>query len=376
MRLTLIGPVFPYRGGIAHYTGLLARSLLEHNHNIQLISFKRQYPAWLYPGKSDREPGQPPVDIAALYSLDPFYPWTWTRTSKLIVDYQPHATIIQWWTTFWAPAFSRLVKYLQKSNIPVIYIIHNVMPHEIKRWDRWLATLALSQSNRFIVQSIREEARLLALLPEAQVETCPLPVFDLNQPKRLPKNTAFSQLGLSPTGPVLLCFGIVRAYKGIRYAIEAIAELKERGHRYHLLVAGEIWEDKRLYLDQIGKLGIADQVTLDDRYIPNEEISKYFSAADVFLAPYIDGTQSAAIKLALGYGLPIVASDILTDEMLAQSPQVLFVRPGNATELSSAIVTASKLGVGMNSSTVLVNESWSRLVRIIERMVSNQENLI
>jgi glycosyltransferase involved in cell wall biosynthesis len=250
------------------------------------------------------------------------------------------------------------------------------MPHEMKRWDRLLASLALSQGDRFIVQSPREEARLKAIMPAAQVRTCPLPVFDLNQQKRIHKNTALSQLGLSPTGPVLLCFGIVRAYKGICYAIEAISELKKRGRRYHLLVAGEIWEDKRLYLNQIENLGIADQVTLDDRYIPNEEVSRYFSAADVFLAPYIDGTQSAAIKLALGYGLPIVASDILTDDMLPQPPRVLFVRPGNVNDLSSAIETASNLGVSVNSSTNFINDSWSRLIKIIERMVSDPENLI
>ena len=373
MRLTLIGPVFPYRGGIAHHTGLLARSLLQHSHDIQLISFKRQYPAWLYPGKSDREPGQPPVKITALYSLDPIYPWTWARTFKAIEDYQPQATIIQWWTTFWAPAFSKLAKNLQKANIPIIYIIHNVMPHETKRWDRYLATMALFQGDKFIVQSFREKGRLEALLPAAQVETCSLPVFDLIQTRKLPQNTALNKLGLSPTGPVLLCFGIVRAYKGIRFAIEAIAELKKRGQRYHLLVAGEIWEDKHFYLDQIEKLGIADQITLDDRYIPNEEVINFFSAADVFLAPYTDGTQSAAIKLALGYGLPIVASDILIDDMLAQSPQVIIIKPGITTELSSAIESAKNLGVGVELSDDFVNESWSRLVRTIESMISQQE---
>lgn len=376
MRLTLIGPVFPYRGGIAHYTGLLAHALLEHNHDIQLISFRRQYPSWLYPGKTDREPGKGPVEIDAIYSLDPLYPWTWTRTSKLILDSYPQAIIIQWWTTFWAPAYSRLVHSLRKSRILVIYIIHNVIPHEEKSWDRWLATLALSQGDRFIVQSSREEARLKTLLPEAEVKMCSMPVFDLSQPKRITKEIALNQLGLSPAGPVLLCFGIVRAYKGIRYAIEALAELKKRGQIYHLLIAGEMWEDKRIYLDQIEESGVTNEVTIEDRYIPNEEVNLYFSAADIFLAPYVDGTQSAAIKLALGYGLPIVATDILVDEMLAQSSSVLFIKPGSASELSSAIEKISNMGSGKIISTDNIKQSWSDLVGIIEGMASNQENLI
>lgn len=371
MRLTLIGPVYPYRGGIAHYTGLLSRALRQHNHEIQLISFQRQYPGWLYPGKTDREPGKPIVDLAAQYTLDPLYPWTWSRTSRTILDYQPQAVIIQWWTTFWAPAFSRLATALRKSNIPVIFIIHNVMPHEVKRWDTWLANLALSRGDRFIVQSNREEKRLRALLPKAEIQTCPLPVFDLNQSKGLSRGAAIEQIDLDPAGPILLCFGIVRPYKGLQYAIQAVAGLEELGQTYHLLVAGEIWEDKQLYVDLVHQLNITKQVTFEDRYIPNEEIENYFSAANVFLAPYIDGTQSAAIKLALGYGVPIVASDILADDMLTQSSRAFFVPPGDVTALSRAIESAVNLKGSMQPATNLVEESWTRLVRTIEGMVSN-----
>ncbi len=311
------------------------------------------------------------VELAAQYTLDPLYPWTWSRTSRTILDYQPQAVIIQWWTTFWAPAFSRLARALRKSNIPVIFIIHNVMPHEVKRWDTWLATLALSQGDRFIVQSNREDKRLRALLPKAEIETCPLPVFDLNQSKGLSKGAALKQIDFDPVGPVLLCFGIVRPYKGLQYAIQAVARLRELGQTYHLLVAGEIWEDKQLYIDLVHQLNLTNQVTFEDRYIPNEEIGNYFSAADVFLAPYVDGTQSAAIKLALGYGVPIVASDILADDLLTQSSRAFFVPPGDVTALLQAIESAVSLKGSMQPATNLVEESWTRLVRMIEGMVSN-----
>ena len=245
------------------------------------------------------------------------------------------------------------------------------MPHEVKPWDTWLATLALSQGDRFIVQSNREDKRLRALLPEAETETCPLPVFNLHQSKDLSRDAALKQIKLDPPGPVLLCFGIARPYKGLQYAIQAVARLKEVGQTYHLLVAGEIWEDKQLYIDLIHELNLTNQVTLEDRYVPNEEIGNYFSAADVFLAPYVDGTQSAAIKLALGYGVPIVASDILADDMLTQSSRAFFVPPRDVTALSQAIESAASIKSGMQPRIDLVEESWTRLVSMIEGMVSN-----
>jgi glycosyltransferase involved in cell wall biosynthesis len=374
MQLTLIGPVYPYRGGIAHYTGLLARSLLKDNHNIQLLSFQRQYPAWLYPGKSDLEPGKRTLDIVTQYILDPLYPWTWRRTAHDIIEYHPQAAIIQWWTTFWAPALFSIARSLRNHKIPVIFIIHNVMPHEKKRWDPWLAKLALSQGDKFIIQSSREEQRLLALFPSANVSICSMPIFDLNQPKVLTKSMARQQLGISLTKPVLLCFGIVRPYKGLQFAIEAVAKLNLKAKPYHLLVAGEIWDDKQRYQDLIDHLKLTEQVTLEDRYIPNDEIGRYFSAADVFLAPYIDGTQSAAIKLALGYGLPIVASDILADDILTHNPQVLFVPPGDSIALSTAIEAATNLEYRLYPTHDLVKESWTRLVNTIEDIVSDLED--
>lgn len=48
MKITLIGPTYPFRGGIAHYTTLLTHHLRQH-HDVRLISYIKQYPKWLYP---------------------------------------------------------------------------------------------------------------------------------------------------------------------------------------------------------------------------------------------------------------------------------------------------------------------------------------
>jgi glycosyltransferase involved in cell wall biosynthesis len=104
----------------------------------------------------------------------------------------------------------------------------------------------------------------------------------------------------------LLFFGIVREYKGLKDVLAAMPEIQARLGKVVLLVAGEFWEDKRPYLEMIERLGIGDLVIIEDRYIPNEEVGLYFSAADVIVAPYRQVTGSGAMQMATGFGLPVI----------------------------------------------------------------------
>ncbi len=114
----LIGPVHPYRGGISHFTSQLGLKLRKAGYRLSMISFSRQYPAWLYPGKSDRDPSQEYPDINADYILDPLYPWTWLRAVRVISASRPGVVFIQWWTTFWGPALFALAVGLRMRKIP------------------------------------------------------------------------------------------------------------------------------------------------------------------------------------------------------------------------------------------------------------------
>jgi glycosyltransferase involved in cell wall biosynthesis len=162
MKICIVGPVYPYRGGIAHYTSRLAQALERHGHAIQVISFRRQYPALLYPGKTDKDPSSDAIRVPAQYILDPLYPWTWWQAAKLISGAKPDMALFQWWSTFWAPAYFGVARRL--SPVPVAFLIHNVLPHESKPWDASLARLALGQGRGFIVQTARERERLQQLV--------------------------------------------------------------------------------------------------------------------------------------------------------------------------------------------------------------------
>ncbi|RMF29858.1 MAG: glycosyltransferase, partial [Chloroflexi bacterium] len=308
MRFVLIGPVYPYRGGIAHYTTMLYRALREGGHQVLLISFKRQYPRWLFPGRSDRDPSRKPLRAEGTqHWVDSLNPITWLVTFLRIRRYRPDAIILQWWTTFWAPAwfvFGVLNRLLLRR--PLLYICHNVLPHEAKPWDRWLTRLVLRWGTRFIVQSETERARLAALMPGAQSTVVPHPVYDMFADGRIAKEDARERLGLPQDVPVLLFFGIVREYKGLRDLLKAMPKVRARLGEVKLVIAGEFWENKESYLGLIEGLGIRDSVVIEDRYIPNEEVALYFSAADVLVAPHRRMTGSGAVQMARGFGVPVI----------------------------------------------------------------------
>ena len=337
MRVALIGPVYPFRGGIAHHTTMLARALAS-TERVLVISFRRQYPRLLYPGRSDRDPSGEPLTVPAEYLLDAVNPLTWMRVARRIEQYSAEVVVIQWWTTFWAPAFAALARASVNRGLPLLYLIHNVLPHETRFYDPWLARLALREGTSFIVQSETEGKRLQSLLPNSTIHTFEHPAYRMFTHQMVEAEDARRHLGLPGEGvPIVLAFGIVRPYKGLRYLLEAIRVLRDRREHVFLIVAGEFWEPKTFYLELAERLGISSQVRFDDRYIPNEEVALLFSAADAFVAPYVGGTQSGAVRLALGFGTPVVTTR--PEDLPSSLPQSMgvLVKPRDSGALAEGI---------------------------------------
>ena len=372
IRLVLIGPVYPYRGGIAHYTTMLYRALRERGHEVLLVSFKRQYPQWLFPGQSDKDPSKKPLKVEeARYWLDSLNPLTWLTAFWRIRRYRPDAVILQWWTTFWAPVWFTLgvLNWLFLRQ-PLIYICHNVLPHEMHRWDPLLARTVLRWGTCFVVQSAEEEHRLFSLLPRAQATIIPLPVFDMFADQRTSKEEARDRLRLPADVPVLLFFGIVREYKGLKNLLAALPEIRAQLGDVVLVVAGEFWEDQQPYLEMIHQLGLEDSVVVDDRYIPNEEVGVYFSAADVLVAPYRQVTGSAVVQMALGYGLPVITTTVggLAD-LVRDGETGLLVPPSDSAALAAGIVQYFTKGLATPLRQLTQSRShthWLTLVNTIE----------
>jgi len=368
MKYVLIGPTYPYRGGISHYTTLLYHHL-KAAHEVKLYSFKRQYPAFLFPGKTDKDPSRFPLRAECEYLLDPSNPLTWLQTFRRIKGERPNALIIQWWVPYWALTFASIAFLVRKfTPTRVLFICHNVLPHEGSVIDRLSAKLALGQGHYFIVQSQKDWEDLQRLLPEAEIRRTALPIYDAFGSEAMEGYTAKRNLGLN--GPVMLFFGFVRKYKGLEYLIRAMPEVLRRLH-VKLLIVGEFWEDKEPYLKAIEKLGLLRNVEVVDRYVPNEEVGLYFSAADVVVLPYVDATQSAIVSLAYAFDKPVITTHVGgLPEVVSDGETGFIVPPGDSQALAAAIVEffredhASQMAANVKIRKNAL--SWEGLVRLIE----------
>lgn len=375
MIISVVGPTWPYRGGISHYNTLLCEHLRER-HTVKLWGFRRQYPRWLFPGRDDRDPSQHPLRTDSEPVLDPMSPWSWYRTARHVVDARSDLLILHWWVTFWSLPFATVAALARRSKIPVLYLCHNVLPHEEKPWDRPLARLALAQGDGYIATSHGQEERLAALLPGARIYSGFHPTYSALAelgPERS-RQEACRQLGLDPGKPVALFFGFVRPYKGLRYLLEAMPGVLQEVD-LQLVVAGEFWDDKQDYLDLVDRLGIGPALTIVDRYVPNEELGLYFDAADVVVLPYLSVTQSGIAQLAYGFGKPVITTDVGDlREVVEHERTGLIVPPADADALSAALRRFFRKDVGRMRDEILARRerfSWARLEAIIHQMVQD-----
>lgn len=370
MKISIIGPVYPYRGGIAHHTTLLNKTLLDNGINTQIISFSKQYPSWLYPGKNDKDPSEQKLLVNAEFILNPFYPWTWQKAIQQIRDFGPDAVIIQWWTTFWAIPFAFVAKSLHRIGVNVIFLVHNVLPHEPKPWDKYLTYLALKHNQLFIIQSHQEKEILEKLCPAAQIEYCPHPIYSILSENHISKDKARKKLEIPESKFVLLFFGIIRKYKGLNILIESLKKVSDKLVNWHLIIAGEFWVDKQNIIQQIEKAKLKKNITIIDRYIPNEDISLYFSTADVLVAPYTQGTQSGAVNIALGYQLPVITTKHIADNIPNEFRfLVRSVPPNDPSALAKEIINlANNITISENIISQSTGYQW-QIVNSINLLV-------
>jgi len=335
VRIAVIGPAYPFRGGIAHYTTLLA-SHLSAQHETRLYSFDRQYPAILFPGRSQIDPSTPIVEIETRRWLTPWRPVSWRRVSADWSTWRPERVIIQWWVPFMAPMTAWLLAQARQLGIHSTLICHNVLPHEEKAVDAALIRLALSRADQLIVHGQPDRERALKLLPNAQVKVATLPSYAGLRVGNWTYDRARTELKL--TRPTLLFFGFVRPYKGLLDLLDALpAVLAEID--VDLLVVGEIWGDAVPYHERVKELGLTERVRFIDRYVSNEEAALYFAAADLAVLPYRDATGSAVLQLAFGLGVPVVATRTGgMSEAVEDGVTGFLVDPRDVAGLSAAIV--------------------------------------
>lgn len=340
MKIVVIGPVYPFRGGIAHHNSSLISALRAQGHDVLALSYKRQYPRFLYPGRSDKDPSSQYIELDSVeFIIDSINPLSWIQTINRITNFSPEKIIIHWWTSFWSPFYFYLLSMINKKNFKAVAIIHNVYSHESSWFDKYITKQILKKFERYIVQSDNEFIKLSNLFPDRIISKYPHPIYNTMFSKSMEKYEARRKFGLRVETKLILMFGIIRKYKGLDVLLSALDYLVHALNikNIKLIVAGEFWDPIKKYEKIVEEYNLTDYIEFHNRYIPNEEIESYFLASDIFVAPYLSGTQSGALNLALAWGVRSIVSSSILDRNIEQSGLIHEFENGNFKELALLI---------------------------------------
>jgi len=375
VNIIIVGTAYPLRGGIAHFNALLA-SHLSVRHNVEIITFKRQYPKFLFPGKTQEEMGNISNVQPSPQLIDSINPFNWIRVAKKISERKPDLLIFKYWLPFFGLCFGTIAKIVKRqTNSKTLFVCDNIIPHERRPGDIVFTKYAFKQVDYFIVQSGAVENDLNKYFPNALYRKVPHPVYE-NFGLPIPKQEARASLGITAK-KVILYFGYVRAYKGLMVLIDAMKEIRESRlpiGELLLLVVGEFYDDEAKYRQKVKNLNLEPYIKFVSDYIPNEQVATYFSASDVVVLPYLSATQSGITQIGYNFDKPVIATNVGgLAEVVVDNKTGFIVPPNDSRMLADAI----KRFYDEHRETEFINNvkeekakySWDNLVRNIEELV-------
>ncbi len=369
MRLVVLGPGHPFRGGIAVTTTGLVEGLRAAGREVLFLTPLRQYPPWLYPGGSDRDPDACPRLEGSEAVLDPFSPLSWWRVVDRAMAWNADAWIVPYWTWAWAPFWSWLLRV--PGRPPAVAVIHNPVDHGAGPIRSLAASIVLNRADglfthgRVLAETLR---RAYPGVPVAHRLLPSPPVTALPDPR-----VERRRLGFKPAERVALFLGLVRRYKGLDVLLEALARLPEESP-WRVIVAGEAWEGLETALPaQAGRLGLGSRVRFRFGWVPEDEVTRLLAAADLVVLPYRSGSQSAVAPLAMAHGRPVLATETGgLAEMVGEGGVI--VQPGDPEALANAL---ARLGdpdrlrvLGDRAREIAASRTWPRYAEAVAGLVN------
>jgi glycosyltransferase involved in cell wall biosynthesis len=308
-KIVIVGPAYPYRGGLSTFNERFARELAKEN-DVTLCTFKLQYPGFLFPGQTQYSTEAGPVDLKIVRALNSVNPFNWIVQGFKFKKSKPDIIIFRYWMPFFAPCFGTFARIIKRNkHTKIIAIADNIIPHEKRFFDKAFNAYFLPVLDGAVTMSrkvLQDLDDLHFIKPHL---FNPHPLYD-NFGDGISKENACEKLGLNPDGKYMLFFGFIRNYKGLDLLLHAMSDANVKATGAKLIVAGEFYEDSKMYLDIIQNSGISDQVILRTDFIPNSEVATYFSAADLIVQPYRSATQSGVSQVAYHFSKPMIVTDV------------------------------------------------------------------
>lgn len=373
-KVIIIGPAFPFRGGIANFNNALAQEYYDRGDDVTLYSFTLQYPGFLFPGTTQYETGKAPKNLKIKTLINSVNPINWINVARKINAEKPDYVIIRYWLPFMAPCLGSIARLLNKK-IKILAITDNVIPHEKRIGDTLFTRYFVKSCDAFLTLSASVLDDLSKFTNTTAKKFIPHPIYDVFGDK-IPKQQAIANLGLNPDNKHLLFFGFVRKYKGLDLMLKAMADSRIKAMGIKLIIAGEFYDDKTEYTNMIADLGIAENIIMKSDFIPADKVKDYFCAADMITQTYRTATQSGVTQIAYSFERPMLVTNVGGLAEIVPDNKVGYVTSQNPTEIADAIIdfytNNKEAEFTINTSSEKKRFSWKSIVDGVEQLIQKQ----
>lgn len=338
MRIVILGSAYPLRGGgIASFNERLASHFQDLGHEVDIYSFSLQYPNFLFPGKSQYSDEPAPIGLRIKTKVNSINPFNWLSVGKELKRANYDLLIVRFWMPFFGPCLGTIQRQVRKNkHTKIICIADNIIPHEQRMGDKLLIRYFLKSVDACLTMSKSVLNDLKILSPKMPAVYTPHPLYD-NYGTHQSKKEARRLLNINQQDRVILFFGFIRPYKGLDILLEALADSRIRDLGVKLLLAGEFYGDPVPYLDLIKRYKLEEFIFMHTDFIPNQEVGRYFSAADCVVLPYRSATQSGITQVAYHFDLPMIVSNVGGLPELVHNEYVGYVVEPNARQIADGI---------------------------------------
>ena len=378
MKIIIVGPAHPYRGGISAFGERLANEYCKQGHDVEMYTFTLQYPSFLFPGKTQYSDSPAPANLRIVRRINSINPFNWLKVGKEIARKKPDMLITNFWLPFMAPCQGTIERRVRRNgHTRIVAVLHNIIPHEHRPGDRILSRYFVRSTQAFVAMShsvLNDLAQFDKRKPRA---FCPHPLYD-HYGELIPKDEARRILGLDPDGRYVLFFGFIRAYKGLDLLLEAMGSPKVKEAGIKLMVAGEFYGDSKPYTDQIKRLGIEDSTLLFTEFIPDDKVNLYFRACDIVVQPYKSATQSGVAQIAFHFEKPMIVTNVGGLAEIVPDGKVGYVVDPSPDQIAESMVRfydgEKEAAFTEGVKTEKKKYSWSKMTVTIEKVCCENGN--
>lgn len=372
----IIGSAHPLRGGgITTFNERLARQFQSEGHQTAIFSFSLQYPGFLFPGKSQFTDKPAPDGIRIHTRINSINPFNWFAVGKEIKKLKPDIVVVRYWIPLMGPCLGTILRIIRKNrHTKIICIADNIKPHEKRIGDKWFTRYFIKPVDAFIIMSEKVMSDLRSFTITKKAVLTPHPLYD-NFGLKITKEKARKELGIGNAELVVLFFGFIRKYKGLDILLDAFKILKEQKQIPKLLIAGEFYEDRKSYDEQIEKLAVKDNLVLHTDFIPDGEVKNYFCAADVVIQPYRNATQSGVTPLAYHFEIPMIVTNVGGLPAMVPDDKVGLVAEPTAESLANKILEYFRKGENYFLPHLLEEKkklSWTKMTETIFEVANSK----